>query len=93
MQMETVGKSIFPWPSSPNLNATVLEVGKDLNFTMAVALQYRKIIVKVSKLKTLNAKIKLLKMLWSFMCNFAKNYNYTQRFTFLNCLGLEYIAQ
>ena len=42
----------------------MLEVGKDLNFTMAVALQYRKIVVKVSKLKTLNASIKLFKTLW-----------------------------
>ena len=67
MQMEIAGKSIFPWPSSPNLYATVLEVGKDLNFMMAVALQYRKIIVKVSKLKTLSVKIELLKMLWDFM--------------------------
>ena len=67
MQIEIAGKSIFPWPSSPNLYATVLEVGLEFNFTMAVALQDRKIIVKVRKLKTLNARIKLLKMLWSFI--------------------------
>ena len=63
MQIEIAGKSIFPWPSSPNLYATVLDVGQDLNFTMAVALQYRKIVVKVSRLKILNEKIKLSKML------------------------------
>lgn len=39
MQIDIAGKSMFPWPSSPNLYATVLEVGKDLNFTMAVVLQ------------------------------------------------------
>ena len=63
MQIEIAGKSMFPWPSSPNLYATVLDVGQDLNFIMAVALQYTNIVVKVSRLKILNAKIKLSKML------------------------------
>ena len=66
-QTEIAGKSMFPWPSSPNLYATVLEVGKDMNFNMAVVLQYRKIVVKVSKLKTLNDKIKLFKSLWDLL--------------------------
>ena len=83
MQIEIAGKSIFPWPSSPNLNATVLEVGLEFNFTMAVALQDRKIIVKVRKLKTLNARIKLSKMLWSFMMCKSKTLVYLDPYTFI----------
>ena len=66
-QIVIAGKSMFPLPSSPNLYATLLEVGQDLNLIMAVVLQYRKMVVKVNKLKTFKAKIRLSKKLWNFM--------------------------
>ena len=48
---------MFPWPSSPNLYATELTVFPDLYLIIAAILQYIKMLVKESKLRTLNTVV------------------------------------